>query len=406
MDKLVFPNGFLWGVATASHQVEGGTDNNWSEWEKSPSRLRNLEESGLAAKYGCENFISGIGADHYHRFKEDFRLARTLGHTATRFSIEWSRIEPREDYFDADVIRHYREVVKTVKDEGMEPFVTLWHWTIPVWFRNKGGFEKKRNISYFTRFVGKIVTELPDVAFWITLNEPEIYTINSYRRRLWPPEKKNLIIAFRVFCNLIRAHRSSYMLIKNINPAANIGIAKNNSYFEAYKNRPLNFLLKAIADYLWNFYFLNCIRHAQDFIGLNYYFHDRIKGGALHRNENRKVNDLGWELYPEGIFYVLCDLRKYNVPVYITENGLADAEDKYRTWFIKETLKNVHRAIGAGVDVRGYLHWSLMDNFEWAYGFWPRFGFIEIDYKTKARHPRLSAFVYKKICEENACEMT
>jgi len=403
MDKLAFPDGFLWGAATSSHQVEGNTDNDWSEWEKSPNRMRNLEKAGLIEKYGRENFISGIGADRYRRFREDFRLAHELGHSAARLSIEWSRVEPREGFFDADAIKHYQEVVKTVKSEDMEPFVTLWHWTVPAWFRDKGGFEKKSNIRYFARFAEKIVAELPGVAFWITLNEPEIYTVTSYWQGAWPPQKQNPIAVLRVFHNLIRAHRASYALIKNINPAANVGIAKNNSYFESYKNRPVNFLLKMLFDYFWNSYFLNRIRREQDFIGLNYYHHNRIKGGAF-RNENKKVSDLGWELYPEGIFHVLCDLKKYNVPVYITENGLADAEDKYRAWFIEETLKNVHRAIGAGVDVRGYMHWALMDNFEWAHGFWPRFGLIEIDYGTKVRRPRASALVYKKICEENAIE--
>lgn len=293
MDKLVFPKGFFWGAATSSHQVEGNTHNDWSEWEKSPARIRNLEKAGLIEKYGRDNFISWIGADHYHRFKDDFRLAREFGHTATRFSIEWSRVEPCEGHFNVDAIEHYREVVKIAKDEGMEPFVTLWHWTMPVWFRDKGGFEKKNNIRYFTRFVEKIVSDIPDVVFWITLNEPEIYTITSYLVGWWPPQRKNPIIAFRVFHNLIRAHRVSYALIKKINPAAKAGIAKNNSYFESYKNRPLNFLLKTILDNIWNFYFLNRIRRAQDFIGLNYYNHCRIKGGIPNRNENKKISDLG-----------------------------------------------------------------------------------------------------------------
>jgi len=404
MEKLVFPKDFLWGAATSSHQVEGGTHNNWSEWEKSEGRLYDLAKTGLIEKYGRDNYISGIGADHYHRFKEDFRLAHGLGHTATRFSIEWSRIEPREGYFDADEIRHYQEVVETIKAEAMEPFVTLWHWTMPVWFRDKGGFEKKDNIRYFTEFVAKIVAELPDVTFWITLNEPEIYTVSCYLQGSWPPQKKNPIIAIHVFHNLIRAHLASYDAIKKINPDAKVGIAKNNSYFEAYKDRPLNLFFKALFDHFSNFYFLDHIRNKQDFIGLNNYHHSLIKNGLI-RDENKKVSDLWWELYPEAIFHVLYDLKKYNVPVYITENGLADAEDKDRTWFIVETLKNVHRAILNGVDVRGYLHWSLMDNFEWAYGFWPRFGLVEIDYVTKTRNPRASAFVYKKICEENALEI-
>jgi beta-glucosidase len=404
MDKLAFPKGFLWGAATSSHQVEGGTNNDWSEWERSPGRREALEKTGRIARYGYENFISGAGVDHYNRFAEDFSLARELGHNATRFSIEWSRIEPREGYYDDRAIEHYREVVKAAKENGLEPFVTLWHWTVPLWFRDMGGLENRKNIHYFARFVQKMAMELLDVKFWITLNEPEIYTASAYWDGSWPPEKKNPIAAFRVFHNLIRAHRASYALIKSVNPKAQIGIAKNNGYFEAYKNRPWNLLLKKTLDRTWNFYFLNRIRDAQDFIGLNYYFHSRIKGKP-NRNENKKISDLGWELYPEGIYHVLRDLGRYNVPIYITENGLADAKDADRAWFIRETLRYVHRAIEAGVDVRGYLHWSLMDNFEWAHGFWPRFGLVAVDYETKARRPRPSALVYKKICEENAIEI-
>ncbi len=376
---MKFPKGFYWGAATSAYQVEGGINN--CDWAKV--------------------FPAGLACDHYNRYEEDFDIAKSLGHNAHRFSIEWSRIEPEERKFNEKEIEHYRNVIKALRARGIEPFVTLWHWTLPYWVAEKGGWEKRKTIKYFLRYAEKIVKELgDDVKFWITLNEPEIFSGNSYLKGIWPPQKKNLISYLFVMRNLIKAHQKSYKIIKKINPAAQAGIAKNNIYFEAYKNRIANRFLKKFIDWWWNFYFLNKIKNQQDFIGLNHYFHNRINYG-FNKNENKMVSDMGWELYPEAIYYVLKDLKKYNKPIYITENGLADAADKNREWFIKESLKNIHQATQEGVDVRGYLYWSLLDNFEWDKGFWPRFGLVEINYQTMERKIRSSAYEYAKICKNN-----
>lgn len=399
--QINFPKNFLWGAATASHQVEGNNHNDWSEWEKSEERKAFLRSEGLVKKYGLENFISGRAADHYNHFQEDFRIAKELGHNATRFSIEWSRIEPEEGHFDEKEIEHYRQVVVTLQELGIEPFVSVWHWPVPLWLRDKGGWQNNKTTDYFARYAEKLSASLgKNVQFWITLNEPEIYTNNSYLAGVWPPQKKNLFVYLRVLHNLIKAHKKAYEVIKKMNPESKIGIAKNNIYFEAYQNRLVNRVLKKFIDWWWNFYFLNRIRNHQDFIGLNHYFHNRINYG-FNKNENKKISDMGWELYPEAIYYVLKDLKRFNKPIYITENGLADGGDKKRGWFIFESLKNISRAIDEGVDVRGYLHWSLMDNFEWDKGFWPRFGLLEIDYKTLERKIRPSAKFYRDICIAN-----
>lgn len=403
MAKYEFPKGFLWGASTASHQVEGNTQNQWSKWEISPGRLAQLEHDGLIARYGKENFISGLATDHYHRYEEDFLLAKELGHLATRISIEWSRVEPQEGYFDAGAIEHYRAVIASIRKNGMVPFVTLWHWTFPIWFGDKEGFASRKNIEYFARFAEKMVSELTEVKFWITLNEPEIYAQNSYSMSVWPPQKKNFLAALKVFYNLVHAHRSAYKKMKDVNSLAQIGIAKNNVYFKTCNNQLQSVIAKKFLDWSWNYHFLNKISGTQDFIGLNHYFYNRIRW-RTNQNENLKISDMGWEIYPEAIYHVLKDLKKYKLPIFITENGLADAKDKQRVWFIKETLLNVHRAISEGVDVRGYFHWSLMDNFEWDKGFWPRFGLIAIDYSTQKRTPRPSATVYKNICQNNGFE--
>ncbi|MFH1956479.1 MAG: family 1 glycosylhydrolase, partial [Patescibacteria group bacterium] len=368
---LKFPESFFWGAATSSHQVEGHNYNDWTEWERANAKRL----AGESKKYweksfeifpemGLEsNYISGCACDHYNFFEKDFEMAKELGHNAHRFSIEWSRIEPEEGKFDEKEIEHYRQVIWALKKRGMEPFVTLWHWTLPYWVVQKGGWESKKTIKYFERYVEKIISELgDDIKFWITLNEPEIYASNCYFKGVWPPQKKSLFIYRKIIKNLIKAHIHCYKIIKQNRPSVAIGIAKNNIYFEAYKNKFLNSILKKFIDWWWNFYFLNKIKNHQDFIGLNYYFHNRIKNG-FNKNENKETSDLGWEIFPEGIYHVLKQLKKYNLPIIITENGIADAKDKKREKFIKDHLYWIHKAIQEGIDIKGYLYWSLLDNF-------------------------------------------
>jgi len=400
---------FFWGASTSSHQIEGGNENNWTQWEKeNAERLAEEEkknvkfwdETRLEGQYP-ENYISGKATDHLHRFEEDIRLIKELNLSAYRFSVEWSRIEPEKGVFNEEAIDFYYKIVRVLKTYNIEPFVTLWHFTLPIWFEEMGGFKNPKAHQYFGRFVKIVVERLKaDVKYWITINEPEVYSLESYFLGKWPPQKKGIYNFWRVLNNLVNVHKKAYGIIKKIDPKAQVGIAKNNTYFEAYKNKFINRVLKKLADRYCNDYFLMKIKDHQDFIGLNYYFHNRIDGW-FNQNENRVVSDLGWELYPKGIYYVLNDLKKYQKPIYITENGLADKKDAHRAWYIKEILKNVKRARNEGVDVRGYFHWSLLDNFEWSNGFWPRFGLIEVDYKTLKRTIRKSAREFSKIIAES-----
>jgi beta-glucosidase len=282
---IVFPQNFLWGAATAGHQVEGNNHNDWTEWEKSKARLAYLESSGLAAKYGLQNFISGIACDHYNRFKEDFQLAEQLGHNATRFSVEWSRIEPREGEFDGKAIAHYADVAKYLEDLGIKAFVTLWHWPVPIWLRDKGGWCDKRTAQHFVRYCEIIANALkPAVKNWITLNEPEVYAACSYLAGIWPPQRRNPILYLQVLRNLIAAHRKAYDSIKATGDDAQIGIAKANIYFEAYQNKKINTLMKTCMDWWWNSYFLDEISDFQDFIGLNFYMRRLINYGPYQRS--------------------------------------------------------------------------------------------------------------------------
>jgi len=414
--KYKFPENFLWGSATASHQVEGGNVNDWSIWEKknagrlakeSKKKFGKLPvwESVKEDAENPENYISGVACDHYNHYEEDFDIVKSLGQNAFRFSIEWSRIEPEEGRFDEKEIEHYRKVIKALHSRGIEPFVTLWHWPLPVWLNDKDGWRSGEVVEYFARYTKRVAEALgTDVKFWITLNEPMVYATHSYFKGAWPPQKKNPLCLILVIKNLIKAHKVAYKILKEINKDSQIGISKHNVYFEAYGQKYINRLLKKALDWAWNFFFLSRIQDHQDFIGLNNYHHNRINYG-FNKNDDEKLSDMGWELYPKALYYGLLDIRKYNKPVYITENGLADREDRYRAWFIKENLKSVASAMEEGLDVRGYLYWSLLDNFEWDKGFWPRFGLVEIDYKTLERKIRHSAYEYAKICKDNEIEV-
>ena len=410
----IMDNPFFWGAATSSHQVEGGNKNDWSEWEKSEARIAKLqaeikspdfkkrfpdyifEQSPTPAE--LENYASGQACDHYHRFSEDFNIAKSLSHNAHRFSIEWSRIEPEEGKFDPKEIEHYRQVVNALRERGLEPFLTLWHWTLPIWLAEKGGTKSRQFPAYFERYAKRIADSFgSDVRFWITVNEPEVYSAHSYFKGTWPPQKKSVLAFYRSISNLAEAHRRGYRAIKSAYPAAQIGSALHFVYFESAGGL-WNDTLETIADRAWNFYFLNRVRHSIDFIGANYYHHNRINFG-FNKNVNASVSDMGWEIYPEGIYHLVHKLNRFSKPIYITENGLADARDAKRSKFTANHIAWVRKAIKEGVNVRGYFHWSLLDNFEWDKGFWPRFGLVEIDYKTLERKIRPSAWEYKEIID-------
>ncbi|MFH0930080.1 MAG: glycoside hydrolase family 1 protein [Candidatus Moraniibacteriota bacterium] len=413
---LKFPEGFLWGAATSAHQVEGGTKNDWTEWEKknakrlareAKTKWATWQQEKFPEMFDPENYISGRACDHYNRYEEDLDIAKSLGHNAHRFSIEWSRIEPEEGKFDEKGIEHYRKVIKAIRARGMEPFVTLWHWTNPLWLARIGGPESKKFSYYFSRYAKYVVENLGDlVDFWITLNEPTSVIANSYTKGIWPPQKKNPLAAFKVYKNLAKAHNESYGKIRDILPKAKIGFSHIMPYFEPFN---ANSIFDKTATRLFKYFsidrFWNLTKGQNDFLAVQYYFRDLIKFPRVRKNKNESVSDLGWEVYPEGIYRVLRDLKKHNLPIYITENGLADAGDKKREKFTKDHLRWVHKAIREGVDVRGYFHWSLLDNFEWDKGFWPRFGLVEVDYKTMKRKIRPSAWEYAKICKNNCLEI-
>ncbi|MCX7778965.1 MAG: glycoside hydrolase family 1 protein [Patescibacteria group bacterium] len=391
-----FPKNFLWGVAISSYQTEGyNFYADWYSWEK----LGKIKDGS----------ISGQACDFYHRYQEDIDLAQSLNFNAFRLSLEWSRIEPEEGKFNEKEIDYYRKVLSYLKEKKFKIFLTLWHFSLPYWLARKGGWQNTASVSYFLRFVKKIVPEFSKfVDFWLTLNEPLIYIGCAYFLGLWPPEKKNFFTALKVFFNLIKAHQKSYQIIHHILPQAKVGLANNLVYFRSMRRNFFDQVLAKILNYFYNHFFYRLTKNHHDFIGLNYYTCHRVEflriKDLLKRmtSENPETRVIRKEIHPEGLYFLLKDLKKFKLPIYITENGLADAGDLRRRRFILRHLKYLWQAIQEGVDVRGYLHWSLIDNFEWREGFKPRFGLVEIDYESLTRRPRKSAYLFQEICQRNA----
>ncbi|NQV90276.1 glycoside hydrolase family 1 protein, partial [Candidatus Uhrbacteria bacterium] len=349
-------------------------------------------------------YVSGSACDSWNQFEQDILCLKELGVNSYRFSIEWSRVEPERGRFDEAVIERYAFFARRLREEGIEPFVTLWHWPVPLWVRDQGGWMSKQTVEDFVIFSKKIVQALGDqVVNWITINEPLVYASNSYLTGQWPPQSKSLFQTIKVARHLVQAHKGAYDALKEIDSALQVGLSKHNIHFSARQPWGVNQLVARASTYVWNEWFLNRVKQHQDFIGLNYYFHNSVD--LKFGKKEKIVSDLGWELYPEGLYRVLKGLRRFGKPVYITEHGLADKDDRHRAWYLEESLRHAHRALNEGVDLRGYFHWSLLDNFEWADGFFPRFGLFEVDFATCIRKARTSVGVYRQIIEQGGPKM-
>jgi beta-glucosidase len=414
--KLEFPKHFLWGVSTSAHQIEGSQHNQWSVWElenartlatKSSFQYEDLESWERIKKQAKnpDNYVSGKAANHYELFSHDFDLARKLNLNAWRFSIEWSRLQPNgpEDW-NPDAVRHYKRYVSEMKRRGLEPVVTLFHFTLPVWFAEMGGFEKRSNVKHFVSFADRILDELgPSVKFVITVNEPEVYAIESYYRGHWPPQVQSLKRTRSVLNNLAYAHNKVSDMAHAKSRRFKVSIAKNSAFVFPGDDAWLSVRSAAIMQYVQDDYFLKKVVKKCDFMGVNYYFSSRIYGYREHNPEDH-ISDLGWDMHPADIELVIERLyEKYKLPIMITENGLADATDEQRKWWLTQTLLALSKVISHKIPVIGYLHWSIIDNFEWDKGFWPRFGLYEVNYDDFKRTPRRSAVwlahVLKKIRE-------
>jgi len=409
-DPLRFGKDFLWGSATSSHQIEGNcTNNNWYQFESAVDaqgkpRILNGQKAGLCC-------------DGWNLYKEDVQLMKALSLNAYRFSVEWSKIEPRQGEFDQAVLDHYEKEVDEMLANGIEPMITLHHFSNPIWFEDKGAFLQDDSPEIFTRFVERVVNKLaPKVKFWCTINEPAVYAFLSYFNAEFPPALNDAVKTARVLRNMLLAHTAAYNAVKKIRPDAQVGLVVhvalydppnrwslvdiliarmlnnniNNSHFEYLVNGRFDFNLPGMVSEK----FRGEQKDAFDFIGLNYYTnHFRVfkpfgkeQFVEIMKVPPEKLTDMGWAIYPEGMYRSLKLIASYTPkPIYITESGIADAADTRRAKYIEDHLLVINKAIADGMNVKGYLYWSLLDNFEWAHGFEARFGLYHVDFATRKR---------------------
>ncbi len=414
-----FPDRFLWGTATCAHQIEGGNSHSdWWEFEQQPGRIASGERSGDAA-------------DHWNRVDEDIALMTRLGANSYRMGIEWARLEPEDGgsgapLWDEGAWDHYRREIDALLAAGLEPMVTLLHFTLPLWLSRRGGVCALDFPARFGRFAAEAARRLPDVRLWCTINEPNVVMFFGYVDGVFPPGVKDPKRAVQAFRGQLRGHAAAAQALREVAPYAMVGVANHLVRLEPLRPRnPLDRFVTAQADKAFNWGFQDSIhagrarmkalgfpsldepidglKGSTDFFGLNYYtrnllgFSPRTPGMVRREVAPGLVNDLGWEIHPQGFEQVIREAwGRYRLPVIVTENGIADAKGDLRPSYLSSHIAAMRRAMADGVPVLGYYHWSLLDNFEWAEGFDPRFGLYRVDYATQERHETPACGVFRE----------
>lgn len=398
------PQNYLWGVATSAYQIEGRIDNDMLRWETS-GRFRR----------GDFNPLVGDACDHWQRWENDFRLLKDLGVNSYRFSIEWARVEPEPGQFNRHALDQYSRMIDRLLEHGITPMLTLHHFTHPVWFHTRSPWHAASSLGAFTRLTEHITNRLLDrIPLVVTINEPLVWLLAAYADAKFPPGYRDLNLVMMALHNMLLAHRDAYDMIKSRYPSVRVGIANN---FIVFKRARLNHLfdrrLKPMIHRFYNlmipeaflynrlhFHFPLVLSYDRtidlddkiDFWGVNYYYrlHVRFRF-SLERpfemmfipRSGNGLSDLGWEIYPKGLRKVCDWLRFTGKPLYITENGVAAEDDRLRLEFLKKHLDVIDRALQDGLPIRGYFHWSLLDNYEWLEGTRARFGLYRTDFNNR-----------------------
>ena len=415
MKSFKLPSDFLMGSATAGAQIEGGDKNsNWYDW---------CQKGHIRDNTSCFR-----GDDHWNRYKEDIDLMAALHHKIYRLGIEWSRIEPQEGKFDKEAITHYRNEISLLLQRGIRPLVTLHHFTHPLWLEEKGGFEQDGIVGYFARYVRYAVENLGDlVSEYITVNEPNVYATMGYYFGVWPPGRKSIGSLRKVLKNMALCHIAAYRLIHKIREEMGypgktmVGVANHLRIFDPYnRHNPFDRLAAGVMGCLFQDAVIKSMSTGLlmppigfgspkgtgrflDFLGINYYTRDAVRFLGFQNNvmPDTPRNDLGWEIYPEGLSR-LCRryFEKYPVPIWITENGTCDTNDRFRPRYIYDHLLEIAKLCKEGIPIERYYHWSLMDNFEWAEGESARFGLVHVDFDNQKRTIRNSGKFFAEICDK------
>ena len=388
-DAPTFPEGFLWGTATSSHQIEGGnTHNDWWRWEHTPG-------SGCAES-------SGDACDSFHRFDEDVELVAAMGLGAYRFSLEWSRIEPAEDEFSVAALDHYRRMCAHCLERGIAPVVTFHHFTTPLWLADRGAWEAPDAPDRFARFVARATAHLGDLIGWAcTINEPDVIGVMGYTVGEFPPGVKD-DFARHLAVNeaMVRAHRLAVDALRSGPGAFPVGLTLSMAELVAEEGGEV---VRDAAEEILENTFLRATG-GDDFIGVQCYtrMHFDARGQAPDDPAVPKTQ-MGYENWPQVAEYTARRAAAFTgIPVLITENGIGTEDDAERIVYLSEALRGVRRCLDDGVDVRGYFVWSLLDNFEWNQGYRPRFGLHSVDRTTFERRPKPSAGWFGAVARANA----
>lgn len=397
---------FLWGVATSAFQLEGSPYADWASWD-----------AILDSKPDVTN--------HYTLYKKDLCLLKDLGVNAYRFSLEWSRIQPRENIWDEGAIAHYQDIINILSENNIEPMVTIHHFTHPLWFIKKYPWHEDASIEKFLAFVGKIISAIKGVKYFITFNEPYVLLLGGYLEGCMPPGIKDASLAVKALKNIFTCHSRAYDIIHSQIPNAMVSVAHNMAALAPWKRwSPMDRLLAKIAKHFYNHSLLDAfltgtmrikfpfkspvdidlpIKNKLDFFGVNYYTRVHIRFNPFkkmgvelrHRDiDGYGLTDMGWEIHPHGLQKVLRYASRLNVPLIITENGIATHDDQKKIKFMKRHMDILEKCIKEGFNVRGYFYWSLIDNYEWLQGLDARFGLYKVDFDTLKRKPTNAAAYY------------
>ena len=414
-----FPAGFLWGTATSSHQVEGhNSANDWWDWEQRPGTIHDGTTSGAAA-----DWWSG-------RAEEDLRSAAALGQNAHRLSLEWSRLEPEPGRWDDGAFERYAEMLRCARQVGLEPLVTLNHFTLPRWLARRGSWLAADAAQRFERYALECARRLGSlVELWATQNEPNVLAYAAYADGRWPPGHRNPASLLRALRAMLAAHARAYRALHAQQAKARVGIVLSLPLFDPFAPRALDRAVAQAQDWAFNGVLLEALASGRllpplglgrslpglarsfDWLGVNYYGRYRVAFDLRAARElfgrrdasatvHTPTNDWG-EPYAEGLTRQLLALRRFGVALYVTENGIFDNDDQRRPGFLREHVAAVRTAIDAGADVRGYFHWTLVDNFEWAEGWSARFGLFALEPRTQQRTLRPSGELYAEICRSH-----
>lgn len=422
MKAFKLPRHLLLGSATASLQIEGGDRNN--SWYKF------CEENRIKDGSHCI-----VAADHWNRYEEDIAIMKQLHQETYRMSLEWSRIEPVQGQYNQAALDHYHDEIVKLIDAGIRPLVTLHHFSNPLWIEEMGAWTNPKVVRYFVKYVKIVVQALGDlVSDWVTINEPNVYLFQSYIELSGPPAKSSVSAYFKGMKLMIEAHIDAYRVIHRIRSKqrhmgqTQVGVAFHMRVFDIEKKKIRSAFSRKLTEYLFHTLFLEGMIRGNyhfpihrgnryitkrnelycDFFGLNYYSRDIVEFSwnplvAFAKQLVKKgadTNDMGWEIYPEGLYRICKEIySKYQLPIYITENGICDYTDEKRAEFIYDHLEQVAKLCEEGIPVERYYHWSTMDNFEWLEGLSRRFGLVHINYDTQERTIKQSGYFYAEICK-------